>query len=210
MGWTYTSRSPGTTDREFFSKRFGHPFTHSASIDGAFYAVIELPAEREDRLQPDDRGMVRLAVVILFKRERNPSDGYNFGWKEMDEFMGPRECRCPPKLLALLSPFKPEALIKPPAEPDDVFERHAPAQHAADWRESCRKAAERRTALVVGGRYTLPYPLSFSDGVEGKSYTLIQRQGRKIRFHRQDGRLVRLATSDIAALVPEQQRAEAA
>jgi hypothetical protein len=154
--------------------------------------------------------MARLAVVILFKRERNPSDGYNFGWKEMDEFMGPRECLCPPKLLALLSPFKPEALIKPPAEPDDVFERHAPAQHAADWRESCRKAAERRTALVVGGRYTLPYALSFSDGVEGNSYTLIQKQGRKIRFHRQDGRLVRLATSDIAALVPEQQRAEAA
>lgn len=210
MGWTYTSRSPGTTDREFFSKRFGHPFTHSVSINGAFYGVIEVPAEKEERLQPDDRGMVRLAVVILFKRERNPADGYNFGWKKMDEFMGPHECQCPPRLLALLSPFKPEALIKPPAKPDDPFERQAPAQFAADWREKCRQAAENRAALMVGRRFKLPYAVSFPDGVEETSFTLVLKQGRKMHFRRQDGCLVRLSTDIIAALAPERQLAEAA
>jgi hypothetical protein len=199
MGWTFTNRPPGKTDREFFSDRFGHPFTHSASINGAFYGVIEVPAEKEERLQPDDRGMVRLAVVILCKRERSPSDGYNFGWKEMDEFMGPNASECPPTLLKRLSPFKPEALIKPPPT-EDGFEIHAPAQYAADWRERCRQAAENRATLVVGDRFTLPYTLNFSDGVEEASFTLVEKKGAKLRFRRPDGRLVRLPKTSIADL----------
>jgi hypothetical protein len=205
MGWSYTHRDRGITDRDFFCRQFGSKFAETlidcGSKDGAFYSVHEIPAEQEPRLQPDARGKVRFCHVVLFKRA--PKDYYNFGHKTMDEFSGPVDSKCPAKLLAMLSPFKPEALVKPERKPEDRWEPNAPAEWAYNWRERCRANITNRAALVVGGRYVPPYPLKFTDGVTTSLLTLVEKAGRKLRFVRHDGMRVRVSQDMVSRLLPE-------
>lgn len=205
MGWSFMHRDRGMTDREFFSREFGPQFGATlldcASKDSAFYSVHEIPAEQEPRLQPDARGMVRFCHVTMFKRV--PKDYYNFGYKTLDEFCGPVDSKCPAKLLAMLSPFKPEALVKPPRREDTGWEAPAPAEWASAWRDRCRANLAIRSALVVGGRYVPPYPVTFTDGVTTSLLTLVEKAGRKLRFRRHDGLLVRVSQDMVSRLVPE-------
>jgi hypothetical protein len=198
-------RDRGTTDRDFFCREFGEQFGASlidcASKDGAFYSVHEVPAAQVSQLQPDARGMVRFAHVTLFKRV--PKDYYNFGYKSMDEFCGPVDSKCPAKLLAMLSPFKPEALVKPPRTEGSNYDPPAFAEWAAAWRERCRANLVNRAALVVGGRYVPPYPLKFTDGVTTSLLTLVEKAGRKLRFVRHDGMRVRVSQDMVSRLLPE-------
>ena len=83
-----------------------------------YYAAIKIV--RPDR----DREVTALVCLVRY----NPRDrgGYVFGYKDMDETMGPCEAECPPAILDLLTPTK--------------------NAYALAWRERCRTAAARRTA----------------------------------------------------------------
>ena len=54
----------------------------------------------------------------------NNKDCYNFGYKDMDETVGPRQCQCPKAILDLLTPTKYE--------------------YAKEWRARCYKELERK------------------------------------------------------------------
>ena len=106
MGWTTTYKPKGEPVLDFFTRT--GVFTWSDDnpnkyrvIDSAlvkfntFYAAIE-----QTHKETGERHV--WAAVILI--HRYPKHIHNFGWKDMSEAMGPFECRCPEKILKLLTP----------------------------------------------------------------------------------------------------------
>jgi hypothetical protein len=98
MGWTFTHRDNGMTTREFFERELagGCKILASGMAGSTFYAAVQNPEDAT--FEP---GKV-WALVILTQRARGY---YNFGYKDMDETMGPNEAQCPQRVLDLLSPI---------------------------------------------------------------------------------------------------------
>ena len=110
-----------------------HRVLKSAMVGSTYYAAVR--SERKGQ-EPQ----VWAAVFLTCGRTKH--DGTEWGYKDMDETMGPYEDKCPASILALLTPTDSE--------------------YAKAWRERCRKniaeAAERRK--------NGPKPLYAPTGVE--------------------------------------------
>jgi len=93
MGWTFTNRPKGTSDRDWFTAELGEGLdilaTHSTFR--VFYAAVR--NANTDQV---------FALVAL--KQWNRDDYYNFGTKVMDETVGPCEAEAPAKILDLLTP----------------------------------------------------------------------------------------------------------
>lgn len=85
----------------------------STMVGSVYYAAV----------QSNKSGQV-FAVICLTSSDRR--NGYNFGYKDMDETEGPCECKCPIAILNLLTDTDNE--------------------YANDWRKRCREYHEARTA----------------------------------------------------------------
>ena len=175
MGWTYTARARGTSNEEWFKQQWGEAFAKrvvaTASKNGVFYAVLESP---DERLVPDAEGKTYCCIVALI---RWCKDAYNFGYKDMDEFMGPCEAGCPERLLKMLSPIK------------DGIETSA-----RDWRARCWAAVEKSkkaVKLVDGMKVKLPAPVKFMNGSQLDTF-IVRKYGRKAVFVGEDGGRYRL------------------
>jgi hypothetical protein len=90
------------------------------------------------------------AVICLVRYNPRDPEGYIFGYKDMDEAMGPYECDCPEPILDLLT----------------ATDR----QYALQWRARCRENAAARRARAkkpsprAGQTIIFDEPLAFSDG----------------------------------------------
>ena len=129
-----------------------------------------------------------LAAVILFSNTRK--DG--FGYKDMDETMGPCACACPERIMRLLSPV--EEIPNP--------------SYAADWRarvaahhQAAAAKRAKRARLEPGCIVTLPRPASFRDGITASVFRMRFRQRRTPVFEPVDrpGFLCRLRADTLAA-----------
>lgn len=119
MGWTWKYASAykenGKVDQKAeCDKLFTKEFTvlKSCMKGNVYYAAVKKTAE--------DGTKIVFAAVILTSL-RNIS-GMNFGYKEMEESMGPVETKCPTSILNLLTKTKSE--------------------FALSWREQCRNYNE--------------------------------------------------------------------
>lgn len=135
MGWSYYCHRVESAKEEmdklhtWSSDGVTRKVLKSAMVGSTYYAAVEA-------IFPDGRRQV-FASVCLTKRSRN-----DFGYKGMDESMGPNEARCPLAILNLLT------------ETD--------SEHANDWRQRCRKyhaykaarPAYRTGMVVVYGDYS--------------------------------------------------------
>jgi len=112
----------------------------SALVRGSvYYAAVELIQANGDRTV--------FAIICLVRRDRRASDGMTFGYKDMDESMGPFEAECPTAILDLLT---------------DTMSDYADA-----WRARCRAYHEAHTAkpkLRNGDTIVFAEPVRFSDG----------------------------------------------
>ena len=107
MGWDYFVPPPGKFTHAILADEFPSlTFKASRMVGRTFYAAAE---------RKDEPGEV-FALVILTERR-----GFRFGYKTMDEGMGPCESECPPEILDLLSPTTSE--------------------YALAWRARCRANA---------------------------------------------------------------------
>lgn len=66
-----------------------HKVLKSSVVGNVYYAAVEHDSEV-------------YAIVILISTSR--SDGFNFGYKDMTEFCGPFETKCPKSILKMLTP----------------------------------------------------------------------------------------------------------
>ncbi len=179
MGWTYSHRPKGFSDLDWFVSQGvlawsgehagAYRVVDAATIDQrVFHAVLETNAAREPRLAPDEAGKVRLALVILLKSTPK-EERYNFGYKEMDEFMGPSEAICPDAILNQLSPFEPAALAGALARREralaagrDRWADYSPILSAQDWRERSRAYnALAKAVRTPGTQFRLRSPRAF-------------------------------------------------
>jgi hypothetical protein len=146
MGWTFMHREPGMTTREMIDRELlvdaagerWHEIIDCAQAGGVFYAAVRTVHENG----PTPVGEVWGLVVLT----QWASGHFNWGYKAMDEGVGPAEDRCPTRILGLL----PE----PP-----------PSQCAAEWRARCRANAARRKPRR-GDVIRFAQPLSFTNGEE--------------------------------------------
>lgn len=152
MGWTYTYKPAHQTTREFFEERFNASngkttwkVLDCAPKGSVAYLALEITTAEERRV---------VGLVCLIRRAK---DRYNFGYKDMDETMGPYESECPKRILDLLTPLKPEE------------------EWAAQWRQRCRDnlAKTKRPSLQAGDRIVFPSPVRFGDGAKLTSAYLV-------------------------------------
>lgn len=156
MGWMSTTyvKQPGQTMTDWFI-RHGTLSWESGSYTcrvlksalknrTTYYAAIE-------QKNVSTGEIVVFAVVILCRFGKWPG-GHNFGWKDMDETVGPNEDDCPESILKLLTPTTSE--------------------YANDWRRRCWEKIQKKKArpkIEVGTK--LLYG--------GTIYTVEQKLGRR-------------------------------
>lgn len=98
MGWTFMPKP--ASPKAYLDQQLTHGANRvlrSAFVGTTYYAAVETTA--------DGKRDVWAAVILTSYRGR---DGYPFGYKCMDESMGPNESNCPATIFALLTPTDSE------------------------------------------------------------------------------------------------------
>lgn len=142
MGWTFQHRDRGVPDLEWWRREFGaERVIDSASVLGASFLAWRT---EDDKV---------VAVVCL---TRWVNEQYNYGYKEMDEGMGPGEDRCPERIFKMLSPL------------DEVYDPGSSShQWASEWRVKVQARLDARKArpkVKKGSVVRFKEPLPFTDG----------------------------------------------
>lgn len=130
MGWTFIDyREPGTSHAEFFSRellRSPKEGGNSRILDSAYVRGEEGMVFYAAVASESDRGSEVWALIVLTQGR----SGTRFGWKEMDETMGPAEDGCPGRILDLLG------------ETDN--------RNALEWRGRCHDRIALLESAVAG------------------------------------------------------------
>lgn len=102
------------------------------------------------------------AIVCKVLWSPKSKTGENFGYKAMEESMGPCEDNCPQNILDLLTPTTSE--------------------YSLDWRRRCAENLKRRARRLDDGvRVKLAAALTFTDGHVGTEF-IVEKRGRKLSF----------------------------
>jgi hypothetical protein len=132
-------------------------------------------------------GSFRWIAVVLTSKARN---AYDFGYKDLEESMGPVEARCPRRLIAAASPLR---------HPDPAVE----GNYAARWRQKCldqvAAKARRKAELVHGATIRVSSVLDFTDGHKDDRFVveIVKRRGRNhTYFKASNGSLYRIRDLD--------------
>lgn len=168
MGWTTTYKPPHIKATDYLLHHSGalswgpdclgqYTVLDTAIVNlKTFYAAVE-------RIDKTSGAREVWAAVFLLGYWRSGNE--NFGWKDMDETMGPVEAQCPERILDLLTPTDNE--------------------NALDWRARCRAyhaARKSRPKIAVG--CTVVYG--------GKPYKVRNRLTRAWQIQGEDSTIYRL------------------
>lgn len=165
MGWLFRDdKLRHQTPAEYFTQHLTHE-SETASATVIATATVRRTVYAAIRNHNKQTGAAYIfCAVILFKN----SDKDGFGYKDLDESVGPCEVDCPDRIMRLLTPV---ADIPNPC-------------YAADWRERVTAAKASRLALRQGATklskgdlIKLPYEVKVA-GISTDSFTLIEFRKR--------------------------------
>lgn len=159
MGWLFMRDMGGhATPRAYLDNQFTYEREHhrltvlaSSMVRSTYYAACE-------RLEANGDRQV-FAIICLTKTSTGARDGCTFGYKDMDETVGPYESDCPAAIL------------------DELTETEYP--HAIEWRARCRanltlRNLERAKPTPKPGQtIVFDEPLCFNDGAFRDRFTVI-------------------------------------
>lgn len=156
MGWTYTNKGTKTAkqfmDAEFTSDKVR--VLDSAVVGRTeYYAAVEVITNGKPEV-----------VAVCAKLEYRPKDYYSFGYKDMDENMGPYMYQCPARILDRLSPTTNEYALK--------------------WRAANRQAVAQRASVPKvqdGTIVKFNTPIRFTTGETLDTFKVF-KNGAKVRF----------------------------
>lgn len=166
MGW-FSMQSLGgrAGPREYLDNQLTHEdaehrsrVLRSSITRRVYYAAVELV-----RLPAGEREV--WACVCLTRYNPKARDGDIFGYKDMEESMGPYHYDCPAAILDLLTPTN--------------------NQNALAWRAKCREAAVQRRNLAAkpkprpGQIIVFEAPLEFSNGTRFERMEVVAHPWRK-------------------------------
>lgn len=175
MGWLFSHSDTRAQTIERLTKEQTYLKTVAkAAVGNTLYVVHEIkPGYRTgsgSKLYPGARF---IAVYLL--RPGGKHEGW--GYKDMDESMGPSQRSCPLTLL-------------------DLVKDHEPiSETAKEWREACRRFAEAKK----GNRARLQPGVKFR--LYGKGYEVCQRIGAAVIVRKdENGGIYKLANDQIASV----------
>ena len=149
MGWYYSHRDKGMTTIDYLvadGALVREKVKASSTQNGVCYIAYEFEPGRTT------------AFVFL----TNWASGYyNFGYKPMEESMGPNECTASKKVMEALSPLKD---LFTPSEEEGSY------QWAKRWREECW-ANLNKPKLKPGDTVRFAQPLEFTNGDKLDTFT---------------------------------------
>lgn len=173
MGWMYTYKEPGVPVIDFFRKQFDFQ-----REDGHYGKVLDCAVVNMNTAyiayEIGDAQGNREVIAYVCLLHYTPSYYDNFGYKDMDETMGPYQYDCPERILKLLTPTDNE--------------------YALQWREKCWENIRKRKAqprLKKGMMIEFAKPIAFNNGVEESVFTVVdprrlifQNRYMKFKLHR--------------------------
>jgi len=137
MGWTWMRREGRAVKEVLVDAMRPYKVLDIAIVDRTTaYIAFETP-----------KGGVAAAVFLLGYAVKAR---YDFGYKDMDETMGPVESDCPERILKLLT-----------AEP---------IGYAKEWRERCWQRIHNKQRVLSGAIFRTAEPIKFSDGVRRQRF----------------------------------------
>jgi hypothetical protein len=179
MGWLFMrSIAPHRTPRDYLDAQFTFSengvtrrILSSAVVKTrTYYAALEIA---KPDVPPDVVG-----IVCLIKYNPRDREDYVFGYKDMDETVGPCAAECPAAILVLLT--------------------DTDSEYAREWRDRCREFAARRRShgpLRNGDRIVFPVPIDFTDRTSHSAFevSIDRNRPRAIRLLAPNGRLYRIS-----------------
>jgi hypothetical protein len=156
MGWLYQRDPVGDPVAHLMGKFTWHGDNHLLQpLDGARVGNnVYLAVRSTDKT--NGRTFVFAAVILISNTKK-----HGFGYKDMEEAMGPNPCDCPERIMRQLSPVA-----------DIPYPGHAPEWRA---RVAARHAEKRRrrqlwNALRVGSTVTLETAVRFPGGATASTF----------------------------------------
>lgn len=145
MGWTYTKLN-GTMKQELTRLLTWETEENSNKVLDMAIVKLKTMYAAVERIHKNTGEREVWAAVFMLNFVPNAADGYNFGYKDMCESMGPYQTECPERILKLLTPTSSEFAIK--------------------WRMECWAGIQKRkeTKLTVGDMVKFKSLIKFRDG----------------------------------------------
>jgi hypothetical protein len=205
MGWLFFHKPKGKKAVDAIKDGCGAEwlekhFVAATATREAVFMVAKFHEPDSKVYVPDADGMIRALLVYAIKSVPKASDGYNFGYKDMSETMGPYGLEAPLSIIAQASELKP--LIGDP--------EHSSLKYAIEYRaRSARAAAQKalKRGLKPGNKVTLPEALSFN-GIKQQRFTVEicrvrGRKGMSTVFRGENGGLYGLSARQLAGATVE-------
>lgn len=199
MGWTFFRKPPGKgaveTIKQEFGAEFGQRIVASSATREAVFLVIKTHEPDSDVYVPDADGNTYALAVIAIRNNPKASDGYNFGYKDMTETMGPYGLEAPLSIIAQASPLQ---------DPIGPQPEYSSLNSAREYRERSKRKAEAmafKRALKPGAKVTLREPLSYG-GIMQQTFTVQRarvrgRKGISTVFRAEDGMLCGITANQL-------------
>jgi len=149
--------------KDFFKKEFDNDNGHiiDCAVVGIRTAYLAYQIDKGIA-----QGKIMAYVCLLDYR---PKDHYNFGYKDMDEGMGPNESKCPGCILDILSPV------------NELGYGENCVKYAQEWRNRCYFNLKSNTKVKDGDKIRFDFPIHFTNGETHQEFK-IRKYGKKIRF----------------------------
>jgi len=204
MGWLFYHKPKGVKAVDSIIAGCGPEFAQrivaSSATREAVFLVAQFNEPDSDVYVPDADGNIRVLLVYMIKSVPNASDGYNFGYKDLTETMGPYGCEAPMSIIAQCSELKP--LI---GDPEYSSLKSAIEYRARSARAAAQKALKR--GLKPGNKVVLPKPLSFR-GIDCQRFTVEVcrvrgRKGMSTVFRAENGMLCSVSARNLEGAVIE-------
>jgi hypothetical protein len=205
MGWLFYHKPKGVKAVDSIIAGCGPEFAQrivaSSATREAVFLVAQFNEPDSDVYVPDADGNIRVLLVYMIKSVPNASDGYNFGYKDLTETMGPYGCPAPMSIIAQCSELQ---------DPIGPLPEYSSLKSARGYREMSAKAAAQKALkrkLKPGNKVVLPAPLSFG-GIDCQRFTVEVcrvrgRKGMSTVFRAENGMLCSVSARNLEGAVIE-------
>jgi hypothetical protein len=201
VGWTFFHKPVGkkavdAIKGEFSAESAKNIVASSATREAVF--IVKQFHEPESKVYvPDADGMVR--VLLVFAIKSVPKDEYNFGYKDMEESMGPYGCPAPMSIIAQCS------ALQDPIGPQPEW---SSLTSARNYREGSAKAAANKALkrkLKPGNKVTLATPGNWG-GTPQQRFTVEVcrvrgRKGKSTVFRAENGMLCGISARQLEGAI---------
>lgn len=170
MGWLYMPRASlglHTSAKAYLDAQFTYEREQEGGgTKGLRVLASSCPQNRvyyaATQVMTNGIGGEVFAIICLVRWNPADKEGLIFGYKNMEESMGPLEDGCPEAILDLLTATMSE--------------------YALGWRTRCRaRLALHRRPLNHGDRIKLDQALTFTDGHIADEF-IVEKRGRRLAF----------------------------